>query len=69
MATCYHSLAYRIPWIEEPVGLQFMGSQRVRHNLITELVHTVVRIETEYKMYLMQAEKIFHFHFRKNKIN
>ena len=25
-------LAWRIPWTEEPGGLQFMGSQRVRHN-------------------------------------
>ena len=30
----YHSnnLAWRIPWTEEPGGLQSMGSQRVRHN-------------------------------------
>ena len=30
----FHSriLAWRIPWIEEPGGLQSMGSQRVRHN-------------------------------------
>ena len=25
-------LAWRIPWIEEPDGLQFMGSQRVGHD-------------------------------------
>ena len=25
-------LAWKIPWMEEPGGLQFMGSQRVRHN-------------------------------------
>ena len=25
-------LAWRIPWTEEPSRLQFMGSQRVRHN-------------------------------------
>ena len=25
-------LAWRIPWTEEPGGLQFMGSQRVRHD-------------------------------------
>ena len=28
-------LAWRIPWTEEPGGLQFMGSQRVKHNLAT----------------------------------
>ena len=25
-------LAWRIPWTEEPGGLQSIGSQRVRHN-------------------------------------
>ena len=25
-------LAWKIPWTEEPVGVQSMGSQRVRHN-------------------------------------
>ena len=68
IATCYHILAWTILWIEEPGGLQFMGSQRVEHNLMTERVHTLVRIEVVYKMYLMQAEQIFHFQFRKNKI-
>ena len=32
MATYSSILAWRIPWIEEPGGLQFMGSQRVGHN-------------------------------------
>ena len=26
------TLAWRIPWMEEPGGLQSMGSQRVGHN-------------------------------------
>ena len=25
-------LAWRIPWTEEPCGLQFIGSQRLRHD-------------------------------------
>ena len=29
-------LAWEIPWTEEPGGLQFMGSQRVVHNLATK---------------------------------
>ena len=29
MATHSSILAWRIPWTEEPGGLQFMGSQRV----------------------------------------
>ena len=31
-ATHSNILAWRIPWIEESGGLQFVGSQRVRHN-------------------------------------
>ena len=31
MATHSSILAWRIPWTEEPDGLQSMGSQRVRH--------------------------------------
>ena len=36
MATHSSILAWRIPWTEEPGGLQSMGSQRVRHNLSTK---------------------------------
>ena len=32
MATHSNILAWRIPWTEEPGGLQFMGSQRVKHD-------------------------------------
>ena len=32
MATHSTILAWRIPWTEEPAGLQFMGSPRVRHD-------------------------------------
>ena len=32
MATYSSILAWRIPWIEEPGGLQSMGSQRVGHD-------------------------------------
>ena len=31
MAT-HSSIVWRIPWTEEPGGLQFIGSQRVRHD-------------------------------------
>ena len=31
-ATPSSILAWKIPWMEEPDGLQSMGSQRVRHN-------------------------------------
>ena len=32
MATHFSILAWKIPWTEEPCGLQFTGSQRVGHN-------------------------------------
>ena len=32
MATHSSILAWRIPWTEEPGGLQSMGSHRVRHD-------------------------------------
>ena len=32
MATHSNILAWRIPWTEEPGGLQSMGSQRVGHD-------------------------------------
>ena len=35
MATHSSILAWRILWTEEPGGLQSMGSQRVRHNRVT----------------------------------
>ena len=36
MATHSSTLAWRIPWTEEPGVLQFMGSQRVGHDIATE---------------------------------
>ena len=34
IATHYSTLAWEIPWIEEPGMLQSMGSQRVKHDLV-----------------------------------
>ena len=36
MATHSSILVWRIPWTEEPGGLQLMGSQTVRHDQVTE---------------------------------
>ena len=43
MATHSSILAWRIPWTEEPDGLQSMGLQRVRHDLVTK-THTHIII-------------------------
>ena len=37
MAPHSRTLAWRIPWTEEPGGLQSMGSRRVRHDWVTSL--------------------------------
>ena len=37
MATHFSTLAWKIPWMEEPGRLQSMGLQRVRHDWVTEL--------------------------------
>ena len=36
MAIHSSTLAWKIPWTEEPGGLQSMGSQRVGHNCVTK---------------------------------
>ena len=38
MATHSSILSWRIPWMEEPGGLQSMGSQRVGHDWVTSLL-------------------------------
>ena len=50
MAIYSSILAWRIPWTEEPGGLQSMGSQRVGHDWATTIhthTHTHTHTETE----------------------
>ena len=47
MTTHSSILAWRIPWTEEPGGLQFRGSQRVRHAW-NDLAHMHVRLTFMY---------------------
>ena len=42
MATPSSILAWRIPWAEKPGGLQSMGSQRIRHDWVTNTVHFLI---------------------------
>ena len=41
-------LAWKIPWTEEPGGLQSMGSQRVGHNLATKQQKRFIDCETPF---------------------
>ena len=46
MVTHSNILAWRIPWIEEPGGLQSMGSQRIGHSLVTKPPpHEVISVQ------------------------
>ena len=45
MATQSNILAWRIPWTEEPGGLQYTGSQRVGHDRATSLPSKTVNIK------------------------
>ena len=42
MATHPSILAWEIPWTEEPGGLKSMGSQRVKHALVTKQQQPIV---------------------------
>ena len=44
MASHSSILVWRIPWTEEPGGLQSMGSQRVRQALMTEPTHRYISL-------------------------
>ena len=44
MAIHSSTLAWKIPWMEEPDRLQSMGSQRVRHNWATSLSLSAIRV-------------------------
>ena len=44
MATHSSILAWEIPWMEEPSGLQSMGLQRVGHDLVIEHAHMSIPV-------------------------
>ena len=43
METHSSTLAWKIPWTEEPGSLQSIGSQRVGHNWATSLTHSLTQ--------------------------
>ena len=44
MATHFSTLAWKIPWTEEPGGLQSMGSHRIWHHRATSQLHSHIFI-------------------------
>ena len=62
MATHSTILAWRIPWTEEPGGLQSTGSQRVGHDWVTLLLYTWIQVRVKgneifLKIYIKRGEK------------
>ena len=58
MAPHSSTLAWKMPWTEEPGRLQSMGSQRVRHDRATSLSLSLVKMSTAIKVYTNQVETI-----------
>ena len=61
MATHSNILAWRIPWTEEPGGLQSMGSQRLGHDR-SNLTHTHTKAHRREKgigMDILNCSKCF----------
>ena len=46
MATHSSILAWRMPWMEEPGGLQSIGSQRIGHDGVCMHIHTLTHTHT-----------------------
>ena len=46
----------KIPWREEPDGLQSMGSQRVGHNWKTEYTHTGVKFRLNFFFFFLHID-------------
>ena len=61
MATYFSILAWRIPWTEEPGGLQSVGSQRVGHHCATkqqQYTHTYTYTESGTALHIQRASKV-----------
>ena len=57
MATHSRILAWRIPWTEEPGGLQSTGLQRVGHDRGQQAEHTLPRRELQREMRTVHTER------------
>ena len=55
MVTHFSTVAWRIPWTEEPDGLQFMGLQRVGQDLVT---NTLTFMDEIWRLLLLQRHPL-----------
>ena len=58
MATYSSVLAWRIPWTEEPGGLQSMGSQRVGHDWATNTHTQLINTHTHTSVWVFQISSL-----------
>ena len=66
MATHSSTIAWKIPWTEEPGRLQSMGSQRVGHNWVTSLsLFTLLSKQVT----MLRVYSYFHNRYSKNAIH
>ena len=65
MATLSSITAWRIPWTEEPDGLQSIGSQRVKHNW-SDLAHTQTQDVTSGVSEVRQKESLYDLRLKCN---
>ena len=57
MATHSSILAWKIPWIEEPVRLQSMASQRAKHDLAIKHINLSTQFVFESKIIPLSDEQ------------
>ena len=63
MATHSSIFAWRIPWTEESDRLQYMGSQRIRHDLVTNTLFSIyiIAITPEVRKLCEDSSRVFFF--------
>ena len=59
MATHFSILAWKIPWMEKPVRLQSMGSQRIGHDWVTSL--SLSSLITSRRLVVQSLSPVGHF--------
>ena len=60
MATHSSILAWEMPWTEEPGGLQSVGSLRVRRDLVSKTMTTMVLTSSVFIYFLRNRHTVLH---------
>ena len=68
MATHSSIIAWRIPWTEEPGGLQSMGSQRIGHDWVIETFSLLWTIPVIVDMILFEKSQLYFYASKKQQL-